>query len=332
MSLVRVWVYVAEACLVATWIATLAWGVSSISRNPTMGVIAPFIIALAFETVAMVWAPVVYGVVSAVLETHDACTEISSRLTRTDTLLDNAAASLKTMADVAPLSDKAKSTIYREHEIEALGEMIQHHLMLQDYDAASTLITSMDRDFGHSEQARKLRQEVTASRKATVDEKVETSIGHFQEILDLHDWARANREAQRMMNLMPNNERIAQLPAMINAARLAHKRQLLQAYGEAIRKNDVDRSIELLHQLDPYLMPQEATALQESARDVFRAKLQNLGFQFTMCVTDQRWAEAVATGEQIVRDYPNSRMAQEVREKMDLLKAKASITFPPTPG
>jgi hypothetical protein len=325
-------VYVAEACLVATWVATLAWGLASISRSHAMGVVAPFIIALAFETVALVWAPIAYGVVSAILETNEACNEISGRLTRTETLLDNAAASLKTMADVAPLSDKAKSTLYREREIEALGEMIQHHLMLQDYDAASTLITLMDRDFGHHEQARRLRQEVAASRKATMDEKVETSIGHFQEILDLHDWVRANREAQRMMNLMPNNNRVAQLLAMIKAAQLAHKRQLLQSYGEAIRKNDVDRSIELLHQLDPYLTPQEAAALQESARDVFRAKLQNLGFQFTMCVTDQRWAEAVATGEEIIHNYPNSRMAQEVREKMELLKSRASIIFPAPPA
>jgi hypothetical protein len=249
---------------------------------------------------------------------------MSGRLSRVETLVDDATTSLETLASMAGLSDKAKGIIYRERELEALRETIHHHLMLQEYDAASALITAMDRDFGYVEESRRLRDEVTASRKATMEDQVDGSVRRFQEILDRHDWARAAREAERMMRLMPNNERIAQLPMKIDAARAAHKRQLLQDYGEAIRKNDVDRSIELLRQLDMYLTPPEAAALQESARGVFRAKLQNLNLQFTMSVNDQRWADAVTTGEQIVRDYPNSRMAREVRQKMALLRARAA--------
>jgi hypothetical protein len=323
-SLVRVWAHVAEACLAAALIATVVLAITRISADPTMGVVAFYVIVIALETAAMVWVPVVAGLVLALLETRQVISDVSGRLSRVETLVDDATASLKSLASVASLSDKAKSTIYRERELEALRETIHHHLMLQDYDAASALIGSMDREFGYVEEARRLRDEVTASRKATMEEKVDGSLRHFQEILDRHDWARAAREAERMMRLMPNNERIAQLLAKIDAARVAHKRQLLQDYGEAIRKNDVDRGIELLRQLDLYLTPPEAAALQESARGVFRAKLQNLNLQFTMSVTDQRWADAVATGEQIVRDYPNSRMAMEVREKMALLRARAA--------
>ena len=85
---------------------------------------------------------------------------------------------------------------------------------------------------------------------------------------------------------------------------------MLQSYGEAVRKKDVDRSIELLHELDIYLTPQEAAALQESARGVFRAKLHQMGVQFAICVTDERWSEAIRAGEDIVREFPNPRMAQ----------------------
>ena len=106
-------------------------------------------------------------------------------------------------------------------------------------------------------------------------------------------------------------------------ARTGHKRSLLQAYGEAVRKNDVDKSIELLRELDRYLTPQEAAALEESVRGVFKAKLHNLGVQFAISVTDQQWADAVATGEEIIREFPNTRMAQEVREKMGLLRSRA---------
>lgn len=324
VSLVRVGAYVAEACLLAALIGTVIVGIADISRNPRADIVAPYIIVIAMETAAMVWVPAMAGLVLALLETHQVVTDVSGRLSRVETLVNDATASLKSIASVASLSDKAKGYIYRERELEALRETIHHHLMLQDYDAASALIANMERDFGYPEEAGRLREEVTASRKATVEEKVDASLRRFQEILDRHDWPRAAREAERMMRLMPNNERIARLPAMIEGARVAHKRQLLQDYGEAIRKNDVDRGIELLRQLDLYLTPPEAAALQESARGVFRAKLQNLNLQFTMSVTDQRWADAVATGEQIVRDYPNSRMAMEVREKMALLRARAA--------
>jgi hypothetical protein len=98
----------------------------------------------------------------------------------------------------------------------------------------------------------------------------------------------------------------------------------LKQYDEAVKRNDVDYSIQLLKELDMYLPPQEAAALEESARGVFRAKLHNLGVQFAINVTDKQWAKAVATGEEIMMEFPNTRMAQEVREKMDLLRSRST--------
>ena len=36
--------------------------------------------------------------------------------------------------------------------------------------------------------------------------------------------------------------------------------------------------------------------------------------------------QAISTGEEIMRDYPNSRMSQEVRQKMPQLRANASAS------
>jgi hypothetical protein len=138
------------------------------------------------------------------------------------------------------------------------------------------------------------------------------------------DWPRAVREAERIAAAYPDHPKVATLPQRIEAARDKHKRDLLQAYGESVRKNDVDGSIALLKELDRYLTPQEAAALQDSARGMFRAKLHNLGVQFAIRVTEKQWNEAIAVGEDIVRNYPNSRMAQEVRAKMDQLRQRAA--------
>jgi outer membrane protein assembly factor BamD (BamD/ComL family) len=51
--------------------------------------------------------------------------------------------------------------------------------------------------------------------------------------------------------------------------------------------------------------------------------LHNLGVQFSLAVSGKQWAKALETGMEIIRDFPNSRMAEEIREKIDALKTHA---------
>ena len=86
----------------------------------------------------------------------------------------------------------------------------------------------------------------------------------------------------------------------------------------------MDGSIEILKQLDPYLTPQEAEQMQEPVRNVFKEKLNSLRTQFSLAVQDHKWAEAIRLGDIISRDFPNTKIAQEVREKMDALRQRAN--------
>ena len=102
-----------------------------------------------------------------------------------------------------------------------------------------------------------------------------------------------------------------------------HKKVLLSRWDEAVTNNQIDEGIEILHLLDNYLSPTEAAALEEAARGVFRAKLSGLGVQFKMRVTEKKWDEALRIGKEIVDEFPNSRMAQEVRDKLGVLEQRA---------
>lgn len=53
-------------------------------------------------------------------------------------------------------------------------------------------------------------------------------------------------------------------------------------------------------------------------------KRDNLGVQFKMAVHDKEWLKSIRVGEQIIRDFPNTRMAEEVRERIDLLRERAA--------
>jgi hypothetical protein len=85
----------------------------------------------------------------------------------------------------------------------------------------------------------------------------------------------------------------------------------------------VDKGIEILRELDQYLTKNEAAALEESARGVFRTKLHNMGLQFSLAVTEHNWRDALALGRQIMEEFPNSRMASEVRERIGILTKRA---------
>jgi hypothetical protein len=103
------------------------------------------------------------------------------------------------------------------------------------------------------------------------------------------------------------------------------KRILLAAWDDAVTQQETDRSLEILRELDMYLTPNEALALQEAAKDVFRTKLHNLGVQFALAVSDKHWNSALEIGQQIVKDFPNSRMSVEIREKLHVLRQNVEV-------
>ena len=286
----------------------------------------PYVLCSIAVLLVVTWLPVWYGLIQAILSNESAVSNSLGRLERIETLLEDQGQELKNLTALESLSDQAKSLIYRDQEIEALREAIHDDMVRQDYKTAASMIESIEKKFGYVDEAARMRNELVDAQKATLEEKIDTAVGRVQKIIELHDWPRATRAAHKLLNAFPKNPKIASLPGRVETERANHKRRLLQEYGEAVRKNDVDHSIELLKELDRHLTPQEAAALEESARGVFKTKLHNLGVEFAIHVTDQRWADAIATGDQIMQDYPNSRMSTEVRQKMSQLRAREAET------
>jgi outer membrane protein assembly factor BamD (BamD/ComL family) len=59
-------------------------------------------------------------------------------------------------------------------------------------------------------------------------------------------------------------------------------------------------------------------------RNLFKEKIHDLRTRFALAVQDHKWAEAVRVGEEIVRDFPNSGIAREVKDKLDTLRQRAA--------
>jgi hypothetical protein len=153
-------------------------------------------------------------------------------------------------------------------------------------------------------------------------------IGDVAAIIDEHTraerWSYAMREAERIIQIYPNEEQAKRLPQEIEARRQAHKRQLLDTWKDSVARNDIDGSIEVLKKVDPYLTPSEAASMQETARGIFRERLNNLRDKFAAAARDENWNEAVRLGEIIMSEHPNSRLSLEIRDTMETLRQRAS--------
>jgi len=222
------------------------------------------------------------------------------------------------------LSDRAKSVAYREKDRDALRRAIREDMAKRDWEAALLLADEMERLFGYRQEAMKFREEIHRAQEDVVRRHVNEGLGVIDRHCRAEAWSDALREAERLMNLYRGDALVANLPAEIENRRLGHKKQLQESWQDALNRKDVDGAIEILKKLDLYLTRTEADAMQDTVRNLFKEKLNNLKTQFALAVQDHKWGEAVRLGDTIVRDFPNSGIAQEVKGRLDGLRQRAA--------
>lgn len=221
------------------------------------------------------------------------------------------------------LSDRAKAVAYRIKDREALRRAIHEEIARDDWEAALVLCNDIERSFGYKQEADRFRKEIHARRRQIITGRVEEQLQHVDRHIKSEQWGAALQEAQRIMQMFPGEELVANLPADIETRRQLRKKQLLDSWLDAVSRKDLDGSIEILKNLDMYLTPAEAESMQDSARNVFKEKRELLRMEFTQAVQSHNWREAVALGDQIIRDFPNTRIAQEVRQNIEALRKLA---------
>ncbi len=325
VRLTRLWTVLAVVLLAIGFVAGTLQLVlmvrGGLARSATAFVVwGAGLVALPVAVLAVI---ILRGLLEAIVSNESGVQDVADHVKRLESLTEALHESSRRLVDLSQMSETAKSLLYRQRELEAMNELLHEFLIRQDYASAEEFANDIEKHLGYAGQVEKMRGEIAEARETTIDQKVDSALNRINRCIMAQDWAQALRQARRLLQLVPGNPKVAAVLQDIRDARAKHKRELLQAYGEAVRKSDIDRSIELLHQLDKYLSPQEAAALEESARGVFRAKMHNLGVRFAIRVTDEQWEEAIAIGQQIIEEYPNSRMAREVREKLDQLRALA---------
>lgn len=256
---------------------------------------------------------------SAAHRTHDVLLDVRAGVEEQTRLL-------RAVAENTQLSDAARSIAHREREQDVLRQAINEDILREDWEAAYYLVEQLERRFGYKLESEQLRKDIDTSRSTLVSRKVDEAAEQVKNLMATHDWERARRGMDQLTKRFAEHPLVKTLPQEFEQRRSEHKRRLLKEWDQAVQRDEVDRGIRVLRELDQYLSPDEAEALKEAARDVFRARLHQLGVQFKLAVTDGEWAKAMGIGRQIMSEFPNTRMAKEVKERYSVLEQRAERT------
>ncbi len=238
--------------------------------------------------------------------------------------VDTVARVVQNMADHNALSDDARRVLNREHERELLRQAIEEDIATRNYDAALVLVRELADRFGFRADAEEFRQRITQVRAETLEREVSDAIAYLDGLIIQRRWEQAFADAQRIQRLYPESGRVEGLRDRVQQAKGSYKSDLERRFLLAAQEGRHEEALTLLKELDFYLTPVEAEPLREMARGVIGKARENLGVSFRLAVQDRRWREAARIGERIIAEFPNTRMAAEVRNIIDGLRTRAA--------
>lgn len=221
------------------------------------------------------------------------------------------------------LSDDARRVINRRKERDLLCKAIEEDIQLQDWDAGLVLVRELAERFGYRVEAEQFRTRIESARAQTHSKAVHEAIHGLEELIASHKWDQALTEAARISRVFHELPQVEGLRHRVVSARDRHKEAIERRFLEAAQNDNIEEAMDLLHEMDHLLDEQEAEQFREVARGVIGKARDNLGVQFKLAVKDRAWNEAQAVGERIIDEFPNSRMANEVREMIDQIRDRA---------
>lgn len=281
------------------------------------------ILQLVWLFAALVLLTAVILILSETLKILSSLAENGAKLEKATETLEKNRSVLTQINQNTRLSEVVKAIAFRDADIQSLREAVFDKLQQQDFDAAYEIIDEVARHIEYKSLAELLRTQANNYHDATDAERVNQVIAHIEKLFDSSQWAKASAQIERLIRDFPKSDNAKAMRQRLLDKKEERKKILLNAWDDAVKRQATDRGLDILRELDLYLTPNEGLALQEAAKDVFRNKLHNLGVQFSLAVSGKQWEKAIEAGEQIIRDFPNSRMAEEIHEKWDILRQKA---------
>ena len=274
---------------------------------------------------ALMFLVALLTMLSRVFKILDALHDNSDKLENLTGALEKISTGLAAINHSTRVSETAKAIAFRDADRLSLRQAVFEKLQMQDFDAANAIIEEIAQRPEYGDLGGQLKVQAEKYRTATDQERLNQMLAHIDKLINECHWVQASNQTEELIRAYPDSEKARAMRHKLIEKKGERKKILLAAWDDAVQKRETDRSLEILKELDLYLTPNEALALQEAAKDVFKTKLHNLGVQFSIAVTEKQWTTALDVGKQIVEDFPNAKMAEEIREKLDVLQQNVQV-------
>lgn len=248
----------------------------------------------------------------------------SIELDRIRTQIRSLGETMNTLNETIILSDDARRIINRRKERDLLCRAIEEDIQVGDWDAGMVLVRELAERFGYRVEAEQFRARIESARAQTHDKAVHEAIRGLDELIAGHRWDEALTEAARISRVFHDAPQVEGLRHRVMSACDRYKQNIERRFLQAAQNEEIDEAMDLLHEMDHMLSEHEAEQFREVARGVIGKARDNLGVQFKLAVQDKSWKEAASVGERIIDEFPNSRMASEVREMIDEIRGRAN--------
>lgn len=298
--------------------ALAIWGVLRFEEEIGLWMLIAGVVAVLVGAIMLVMMRLALKIESNTSRLYMQLRDLSEQLVRQS-------AAVEKIAENTLISDAAKSIAHRSDERDALRGAIYEEVRREDFDAAFHLIDELERRLGYREEAESLRGEIHDVCTDVFRRRLKQALQHVHGLMDKHRWSQARAEIERLEKVMPDEQRVKDLWMAMEHKRALYKEELMSAWNQEAERNNIERCLEIVKELDPYLTRQEARLMEASAREVFKERILQLGMQFQFAVKEKRWQDALASGLQIIEEFPNSRMAGEVRDNLEPLRTRAGI-------
>ena len=233
---------------------------------------------------------------------------------------------IESMRHEAGLSETARRVLHRREERDLLRQAIEQDIQSEEWDAAMTLVKELAERFGYRLDAEEFRARIEQARTQTLDRSVKSLIEKLDNLIADRRWDEAQAKAAKIVHLFPDSPRTDGLIERVTVSRDRYKLELERKFLKAAEREEIDLAMSLLKEMDDYLGSGEAEPFREVARGVIGKARDNLGVRFKLAIQDRAWSVALEVGERIMADFPNTRMAEEVRRLLDTIRERVEAS------
>ena len=160
-------------------------------------------------------------------------------------------------------------------------------------------------------------------RREVPKDAIDRAIVKLDKFIDQYEWDEARMESISIQKKYAGSARVADLRSRVSVAFDRYKDTVQKKFLEAGSTDDMDAAMKWLKELDKVLTPEEAAPFAKLAKRVIEGKKQRLAMQLRMSIHMEDWAKGTEICEEIVGEFPNTKMADEARSMVEKLRDRA---------